>query len=116
LFVKNGYGKVTSREAFKFLQSITESREIKVRVTLVQGDQLSLKDWTELNISNKKIKGKLDLSDFINLKVLRCERNQLTDLNISNCSHLEELECRGNNFSVERNLILLNSLPKLKEE
>src|SRR5205823_14736950 len=36
-----------------------------------------------LNISNKNLKGSLDLKDFINLEQLSCSGNQLTSLDFS---------------------------------
>ncbi|CAI2199224.1 6000_t:CDS:2 [Funneliformis geosporum] len=42
LFIKDGHGKVTSQEAFEFLQSIIESKEIKSQVKFNQGDEITL--------------------------------------------------------------------------
>ncbi|KLL03317.1 MAG: HET domain protein [Mycoplasmataceae bacterium RV_VA103A] len=59
LFVKDGYGKVTSQEAFEFLQSIIESREIKATVKLTQSEyEKLLGEGTEkLTIADQKEKG-----------------------------------------------------------
>jgi hypothetical protein len=45
LFVKDGYGKTTSKEAFKFLKSIIESKEIKSQVKFIPGDEITLGEW-----------------------------------------------------------------------
>ncbi|CAG8539774.1 137_t:CDS:10, partial [Ambispora leptoticha] len=55
---------------------------------------------TVLNISQKNLEGHLDLSDFINLKVLNCYDNKLTNLTLpNNPTNLKVLNLRGNNFS-----------------
>ncbi|CAI2176780.1 14953_t:CDS:2 [Funneliformis geosporum] len=46
---------------------------------------------TQLDISKKKLIGDLDLSDFVNLRRLACNSNQLTRLFLSQNSNLEEL-------------------------
>jgi len=49
------------------------------------------------------------LQDFANLKYLDCSDNLLTNLNIGNCSQLEELYCSNNKLSeVEQILFTLN--------
>src|SRR5205823_14400647 len=55
----------------------------------------------KLSIGKQKLEGFLDLSDFSSLKVLYCSENRLTNLNLSNCSQLEEIVCSNNNFSSE---------------
>jgi len=37
-----GYGKLKEKEAFKFLQSIIESKEIKSQVKFIPGDEFTL--------------------------------------------------------------------------
>lgn len=50
----------------------------------------------KLDISYKNLEGDLDLSDFVNLKLLSCSRNKLTFLNLSNCFQLGEINCNDN--------------------
>ncbi|CAG8495025.1 25214_t:CDS:10 [Racocetra persica] len=54
---------------------------------------------TELNISGKELEGELDLSDFVNLENLYCDKNQLTGLNISGCYKLKHLICNYNKLT-----------------
>lgn len=51
---------------------------------------------TELAFDGKELEGKLELSDFTNLKKIDFSRNKLTSLIISNCPQLEELICYNN--------------------
>jgi hypothetical protein len=51
---------------------------------------------TELDIRGKNLEGVLDLSDFSSLETLWCSSNQLTNLNLSNCGKLNELDCKDN--------------------
>ncbi|CAI2185954.1 15962_t:CDS:2 [Funneliformis geosporum] len=50
------------------------------------------KNITKLNITGKKLRGELDLSDFINLKELCCYDNELTKIKPSDSSDLKEIE------------------------
>ncbi|MCE8159264.1 MAG: protein kinase [Candidatus Moeniiplasma glomeromycotorum] len=50
----------------------------------------------KLDISNKNLEGKLNLSDFTNLTELNCILNQLTELNFNALIHLKNLYCRNN--------------------
>lgn len=59
--------------------------------------------------------GKLDLSDFVNLKYLDCSDNQLTDLNLSNCSQLEKLYLSNNSLTNVNSLLSNINPKKLKE-
>ncbi|CAG8635387.1 15111_t:CDS:1 [Dentiscutata erythropus] len=45
-----------------------------------------------------KIKGKLDLEDFVNLVELRCTNNKLNDLTINNLIKLKIINCSSNEF------------------
>nr|CAG8433650.1 12612_t:CDS:10 [Entrophospora candida] len=55
---------------------------------------------TELDINNKELEGKLDLSGFKNLKKLNCSYNKLTSLNIVDSNNsLEELVANDNQLS-----------------
>ncbi|CAG8717959.1 11107_t:CDS:2, partial [Racocetra fulgida] len=67
---------------------------------------------TRLYIREKNLQGYLDLSEFINLKVLGCSGNQLTSLNLTNCSQLEEINCSNNQLT---NIILPPNPTNLKE-
>ncbi|RIA82838.1 kinase-like domain-containing protein [Glomus cerebriforme] len=69
------------------------------------------KQVVELNIQDK-LEGKLNLSDFVNLKRLNCSSNKLTSLNLSNCSQLEEIDCSNNQLI---NLILPSIPTNIKE-
>jgi hypothetical protein len=53
----------------------------------------------ELNLENKNLTGSLDLSDFVNLEELYCEKNKLTSLNLSSCADLKEIHCQDNNLT-----------------
>ena len=50
----------------------------------------------DLEINNKRLKGFLDLSDFINLKNLDCRFSAFTSLDLSECKELERLDCFDN--------------------
>jgi len=50
----------------------------------------------ELDISHQQLTGELDLSDFVRLTNLDCRGNQLTSLNLSNCSQLTNLAFSDN--------------------
>jgi hypothetical protein len=67
--------------------------------------------YKELIISDKNLVGELDLSGFIGLKKLDCSDNVLTNLNLSNCEELIELNCANNRFA---NTIFLKRLPNVK--
>ncbi|RIA78638.1 hypothetical protein C1645_842791 [Glomus cerebriforme] len=62
------------------------------------------------NYSN--LEGKLDLSDFVNLKELSCRLNKLTSLDLSNCPKLEEVACNDNLLT---SLALPSNLTNLRE-
>lgn len=88
---------------------------------------------TDLNISEKKLEGKLDLSGFTNLEVLYCHGNKLTELDLTKCKKLTVLDYSNNRLtysdlsqnlelkklSVENNnltsLVFIQPLTKLKE-
>jgi Leucine-rich repeat (LRR) protein len=57
----------------------------------------------ELDISKKNLEGDLDLSDFTGLEELDCSGNKLTSLNVSNCSSLTKFNC-SNNITLQKNL------------
>ncbi|MCE8167808.1 MAG: HET domain-containing protein [Candidatus Moeniiplasma glomeromycotorum] len=63
-----------------------------------------------LVVSGKKLRGKLDLSDFVNLELLDCHDNYLTSLEISSCPSLRYLHCYNN----ELNFLSLNNNQKLE--
>lgn len=65
-----------------------------------------------LDINNNNFKGRLNLSDFANLKELCCSHNNLTFLNLANCSQLEKIDCRNNPLT---NITLPNDPTNLKE-
>lgn len=70
------------------------------------------KELTQLDISNKKLEGELNLSDFINLKNLNCQGNQLISLDVSNCQELTTLDCSNNQLTT---LLLPNKGENLTE-
>lgn len=53
-------------------------------------------DYTEIDISHKKLSGSLNLRGFSELKKLDCSFNQITDLDLNGCRHLEEVNCSFN--------------------
>jgi len=71
------------------------------------------KNIVELNLNKEKLEGELDLSDFVNLKILNCSNNKLSELNVGSCLELEELTCNSNeivklDLSQQKKLIELN--------
>ncbi len=117
------YFKVTAGRAsatFKIVQDVymvnnmlTED-ELKARLLRVL-DETGLKlkwsmdkplnQWTQVNYKNGRIelflnehemKGKLDLSGCGNLVVLRCAKNQLTEVDVSGCPLLTLVDCTNN--------------------
>jgi GTPase Era involved in 16S rRNA processing len=65
-----------------------------------------------LDISDQKLKGRLSLKGFINLRALNCSDNQLTSLDLSDCSNLVELKCNNNQLT---NLNFLKSVGNLEK-
>src|SRR4051812_22672129 len=71
------------------------------------------KTLPELKIDSYVLEGELKITDFVQLTKLDCRHNQLTKLDISNCSQLTEILCSGNK-SLELNLSNLpTSLKKI---
>jgi hypothetical protein len=58
LFIKNGNGKVTSQEAFEFLQSIIESREIKCMIKLTR------EELKKLEGENQQLKSQIEIPSY----------------------------------------------------
>lgn len=52
-----------------------------------------------LDIRRQDLEGKLDLSEFINLEILNCSENKLTELDLHNLTQLEILVCRDNHLT-----------------
>jgi len=95
----------------------------------------------ELDISNRNLEGKLDLSDFENLKILDCSKNEITsiilpknsklekfdlsenelsnikDIELNKCLNLRTLDIRNNNFRTrtKNSSFDLSSFSQLKE-
>jgi hypothetical protein len=68
---------------------------------------------TELDISNKDLKGGLRFKGFANLKWrLYCQNNQLTHLDLGDCENLKWLDASDNNLS---SLHFLELVPNLKD-
>jgi Leucine-rich repeat (LRR) protein len=68
---------------------------------------------TKVNIYDSGLEGTLDLSDFVNLKILICYHNYLTYLNIKKCQKLEVIECASN--LIEADLNIFSHLINLKK-
>ncbi|MCE8163454.1 MAG: hypothetical protein I3273_05440 [Candidatus Moeniiplasma glomeromycotorum] len=58
-------------------------------------EKVKMLDICKKNIG-EKLEGKLKLKDFSNLKELKCEGNQITSLDVTNCSKLDKLNCEFN--------------------
>jgi len=54
---------------------------------------------TRLNIDEKGLEEDLDLSDSVNLEVLYCYNNHLTNLNLNNCQKLKKVSCFNNQLT-----------------
>src|SRR5437763_2875174 len=65
------------------------------------------KEITELSIRRQNLRGSLNLEGFVNLEILICYENQLTNLNLSDCGNLQVLWCSSNQFT---NLSFLQTL------
>jgi hypothetical protein len=50
------------------------------------------KTLTRLDLGEQKLKGELDLAEFINLRSINLSRNLITSLKVDNCSQLTKLE------------------------
>lgn len=58
------------------------------------------KEITSLDISQKRLAGSLDLTDFINLEELDCSYNSLTNLILNNnCGKLKRIYCQDNQLT-----------------
>src|SRR3954447_18769329 len=68
------------------------------------------KNIEELNISQKNLEGELDLSDFVNLKILDCSSNDLVSLKLEKNNCLEKIICSENKLT---NLSLSDNNPNL---
>jgi hypothetical protein len=53
---------------------------------------------TKLDISREHLEGSLDLSDFPNLRILWCQKNEITELDVSCCLNLKILVCWKNSL------------------
>ena len=63
-----------------------------------------------LLVFNQNISNLTGIEDFVNLRILRCSGNQLTNLDVSNNSLLRRLFCGGNqitNLNLQNNLSLM---------
>ena len=63
-----------------------------------------------LDIRQNKLEGELDLSDFVNLKILDCSSNDLVSLKLEKNSYLEKIICSKNELI---NLSLSDDNPNL---
>ena len=70
------------------------------------------KDVEELKITNKGLEGHLDLRDFVNLKVLFCQCNKITSLDLSQNTELEIINVSRNR--VDASLSIFSHLSKLR--
>ncbi|CAG8747528.1 23104_t:CDS:2, partial [Racocetra persica] len=88
-------------------------KEIKANKNLRQKsrDKILEKEKVALNIGGKKLKGRLSVKGFSNLKGLNCSNNQFTSLDLSSCKDLIELRCNNNNFT---NLNFLKQVANLE--
>lgn len=83
LFVKDGYGKLTSQEGLEFLQSIIESRYIKATIKLAQAEFENLfeleNQLKEVNSQNQSLKKELEEINSELLEIKKTELNQLIE-------------------------------------
>ncbi|CAI2200736.1 11045_t:CDS:2, partial [Funneliformis geosporum] len=70
------------------------------------------KDKTVLNVSKQELKGTLRLKGFTSLKRINCSNNRLTNLDLSDCPNLIELDGSNNEFT---NLNFLKPTDKLEQ-
>ncbi|MCE8167813.1 MAG: HET domain-containing protein [Candidatus Moeniiplasma glomeromycotorum] len=54
-------------------------------------------EW--VNINSKNLEGRLDLSDFVNLKWINVSGNKITELDIRKCVNLKQLNCCQNQLT-----------------
>jgi sulfur relay (sulfurtransferase) DsrF/TusC family protein len=79
LFVKDGYGKLTSQEALEFLQSIIESNYIKATIKLTQIEFENLFDLEnklqESNLKNQSLNQEIEelASELLEIKKAELE-------------------------------------------
>src|SRR5436305_11317454 len=52
-----------------------------------------------LTINNKKLEGKLEIKNFVNLERIDCNENKLTSLWFVNCPKLTKVYCYGNELT-----------------
>jgi|SRR6185437_14251499 len=48
---------------------------------------------------NEKLKGSLNLEEFVNLEKLNCSSNKITELDLTNCPNLKNLDCSFNGLT-----------------
>lgn len=69
------------------------------------------KEIKHLDINTQDLEGQLELAGFINLEILNCPHNRLTNLNLKDCQKLEEIYLYCNEIRL-LNLPKLNKLRK----
>jgi len=67
----------------------------------------------ELNIESQNLEGNLNLGGFVSLERLQCGRNDLTNLNLSDCHQLKVLNCYINLLTETNFLVTIPRPEKL---
>jgi len=68
---------------------------------------------TSLNLASCNLTGELNLKGFTNLKLLNCEDNQITVLDVSDCPQLKHLELENNKALTHLYVADLNKFDRL---
>jgi len=74
-------------------------------------DHPSLENVTRIIVTNKNIKSLNGIQYFTNLRLLKCDNNDIKNLDLSKNTNLEDLDCSGNHISN----LYLNANTKLKD-
>jgi GTP-binding protein EngB required for normal cell division len=74
-------------------------------------NQNELENEEELTITNEGLTGTMIFDGFTNLRTLKVTNHQLTELDLSDCQYLTELDCSNNQL----NTLIINNCPRLEK-
>ncbi|CAH1755901.1 1415_t:CDS:10 [Entrophospora sp. SA101] len=91
--------KVIAKTLKYFNQDIKKYKEFANRKKRKDIAQLNISNITSGKNKTQELKGGLMLKGFTKLQELDCSKNQLTNLDLSDCKKLQKLDCSNNQFA-----------------